>query len=384
MPASERTGPLAHLRVLDLSRLYPGAMCSLLLADLGADVVKVEGPGFGDGMRFLTADDFKAAHVAFNRGKRSITLDVKHPRAGELLRRLAPDFDVVIESHRPGALEELGLGYSQLREANPRIIWCSLTGFGPDGPLARAPGHDITYAGYAGVLARLGGGDLPPVPDLTLALPVGALMGAVGILAALARRAVTGQGARVDAALTDAAMWLVSEDVARAASAPGPNWGALAARAIYRCADDRMVTVASTEPKPWAALCAALDLPDLVDHVLGDREDEVTERLAEAFLRKPAADWVQNPGLAGGVGPVNDPGDLLEDAHVAARRGVVALDGDGPRVLASPLRFDGATSDVSSHAATAPPALGAHTDEVLAAAGFAPAEIESFRRDRVV
>jgi crotonobetainyl-CoA:carnitine CoA-transferase CaiB-like acyl-CoA transferase len=381
---SPAAGPLAHLRVLDLSRLYPGAMCSLLLADLGADVCKVEAPRFGDGMRHLTPEPFKAAHVAYNRGKRSITLDLKHPRAAEVLGRLARDADVLIESHRPGALEQLGLGETQLRAGNPRLIWCSLTGFGSDGPLADAPGHDITYLGYAGVLARLAGGDMPPVPDTTLALPLGALMGAVGILAALARRERTGAGSRVDASLTESAMWILSEDVARAAAAPGPNWGALAARAIYRCADGRMVTVASTEPKPWAALCAALDLPDLADHVLGADEPAVAARLADAFSRRPAAHWVQHPGLAGGVGPVNEPGDLLGDAHVAARHGIVTLDDGGTRVLANPIRVDGADGAGSSSALGAPPELGEHTDATLARAGFTPAQIATFRAEGAI
>ncbi len=336
-------GPLSRLRVLDLTRLYPGAFCTSLLADLGADVLKVEAPGVGDGMRFVNVGDFKAAHVALNRGKRSMTLNLKHERAGEVLRRLVRDADVVVESQRPGSMDAQGIGFEQLRTENPRLVWCTISGFGADGPLANAPGHDITYLGYAGLLSQLSGGARPPVPDVVLAVPMAALMATTGILAAVVAREHTGVGSRVDACMADAAMWPLSEEVARQASAPGPGWGTFSARDVYRCADDRFVTVAATEPKTWTALCEALELPDLTSHVMGTDEEETTRRLAEAFARKPAADWLREPGFAGGVGPVNNPADLLADEHVAARATVVELDApDHPRVLASPVRFDGA------------------------------------------
>ena len=183
-----RTGPLSHLRVLDLSRMYPGAYATQLLADLGADVWKVEAPKFGDGMRFLAGGGFEAAHVALNRGKRSLTLDLRQPGAADVLRRLVRDADVVVESHRPGALDAQGIGYAQLSAENPRLVWCALTGFGQTGPNAQAPGHDITYLGAAGALSRLSAPSVAPTPpQLTFAVPMGALMGVTGILAALAR-----------------------------------------------------------------------------------------------------------------------------------------------------------------------------------------------------
>src|SRR5690349_18845967 len=190
MPEPLRPGPLTHVRVLDLSRLYPGALCTLLLADLGADVLKVEAPGAGDGLRHVYGPTaFPAAHVALNRGKRSLRLDLKHPGAPAVLRRLVRHVDVVVESQRPGSLEAAGMGYPQLREEHPGLVWCSLSGFGSDGPHAQAPGHDITYLGYAGVLGLLlEEGRRPPVPQLTVGVPTGALMGVIGILAALAAR----------------------------------------------------------------------------------------------------------------------------------------------------------------------------------------------------
>ncbi len=385
MSTPEHRGPLSHLKVLDLSRMYPGAFCTLLLSDLGADVLKVEGPGAGDGMRFMTADPFKAAHVALNRGKRSITLDLRNPKAPEVLRRLVAHVDVVVESHRPGALDKLGIGYEQLREVNPRLIWCSLTGFGPDGPHAHAPGHDITYLGYSGLLSLLGGGrGKPPIPDIVVAVPLGGVLGAVGILAAVVGRERTGTGTRVDASLVDGAMWLISEDIARAATSPGPGWGTFAAREIYRCADGLMVTVAASEAKPWALLCEALRLPDLVAHVHGVDEEATTARLAEAFAAQPAAHWVVTPGLAGGVGPINGPADLVDDPHVVARQGLVNIEGTTTPVLASPLRFDGASAAESSHGLRPAPGLGEQTEAALAAAGFSAEEIAALRADGVV
>jgi crotonobetainyl-CoA:carnitine CoA-transferase CaiB-like acyl-CoA transferase len=325
---------------------------------------------------------FPAAHVALNRGKRSLRLDLKHPGTPAVLRRLVRHVDVVVESQRPGSLEAAGMGYPQLREEHPGLVWCSLSGFGLDGPHAQAPGHDITYLGYAGVLGLLlEEGRRPPVPQLTVGVPTGALMGVIGILAALAARERTGEGAHVDASLVDSAMWLISEDVARAAAEPGPGWGQLAARAVYQCADGAWVTVAATEARQWSKLCAALGLDDLVDRRLGDDEAGAADRLAAAFATRPAADWAREPGLAGGVGPVHRPTDLLDDPHVVARERLASLDGTGTRVLADPVRMAG----VQTTAATSPPPdLGADTDAALAAAGFTVDEIESLRADGVV
>jgi crotonobetainyl-CoA:carnitine CoA-transferase CaiB-like acyl-CoA transferase len=166
-------------------------------------------------------------------------------------------------------------------------------------------------------------------------------------------------------------MWLVSEDVARAANAPAPGWGTFASRNVYRCADGRQVTVAASEPRTWATLCEGLAVPELAAHRLGlDDEAPVT--------------WIADPGLAGGVGPVHEPADLLDDPQVTERGSVIRLDGSDVRVLASPIRLDGGDGAASSAARTAPPDLGADTDEVLAAAGLAADEIAALRADGVV
>jgi crotonobetainyl-CoA:carnitine CoA-transferase CaiB-like acyl-CoA transferase len=373
------------VKVLDLTRLFPGAFCTLLLADHGADVVKVETPGAGDGMRSMAVPGaFNPSHVGLNRGKRSLALDLRSPGAADVLRRLVRWADVLVESHRPGQLDRFGLGYDVMRVENPRLVWCSVTGFGDTGPNTDAPGHDLTYLGYAGLLGRLADGP-PTPPATTISIPLAGLMATVGILTALAEVARTGEGRRLDANMVDSAMWVLAEDVARAANDPAPGWGTFAARNVYRCADGRDVTVAASEPKSWAALCAGLGTDDLAGHRLGvDDEAPVIDRLTEVFATKPAAAWVADPGLAGGVGPVNEPADLLDDPQVTERGSLVELVGSGARVLANPIRFDGERGDSATRARTDPPALGADTDEVLVAAGFTPNEIESLRSDQVV
>ena len=346
------SSPLGHVRVLDLSRMLPGAFCTLLLADLGADVLKVEAPGHGDGLRFMTGEPFAPAHVALNRGKRSMTLDLRSAAAPAVLRRLVRDADVVVESHRPGQLDELGIGFDALREEHPGLVWCSITGVG----------HDLTFLGASGLLSQLTVDGRPPVPNATITLPLAAVLGAFGIVAALTQRDRTGVGARVDATMVDAGMWPLAEHLARAANAPSPPWGSSAARNNYRCADGRWVTCTATEPRTWAALAEAL----------GVDEGVTTEQLAAAFATKPQSAWLERPGLAGGIGPVHEPADLVD--------AMVALDGGGPLVLGNPLRIDGARSQ----ALRPPPELGAHTDAALTAAGFAADEIAALHADGVV
>ena len=384
MSADIRSGPLAGVKVLDLSRMYPGAFCTQLLADLGADVLKVEGPGAGDGLRHVAISDFNATHTALNRGKRSLVLNLKSPDAAGVLTRLVEGADAVVESHRPGQLDQLGLGYEVMSAANPRIVWCSITGFGDHGPLAQAAGHDITYLGYAGMLGLLADGPTS-TPGVTIAVPLAASLAAVGILAAVVEAGRTGKGSRLDANMADSAMWALGENVALEANAPAPGWGTMAGRNVYTCSDGRQVTVASTEPRSWAALTAALDLPEFADlRVSLGADPSVLARVSGAFATKPAAYWCENPGYAGGVGPVNAVADLLEDPAMLARGSIVSLHPSGVRVLANPIRPGGGDGQAASRGLTDPPTLGADTDTALAAAGYTPDEISALRAEKIV
>jgi len=374
-------GPLAHLTVLDLSRLHPGAYCTGMLADLGADVVRVEPPG-GDQLRAIPG-----APAAYHRGKRSLTLDLKHDRAPEIVRRLVAGVDVVVESGLPAALRAQGIDHSTLAADHPALVWCSITGFGPDSPYAGRAGHDISFLGYSGLLSLMAGDTVPPTPDFVLAVPFGALVAVVGILSAVAARDRTGQGRFVDASIVDSATWILGEAVARVAEGGQAGWGEAANRRAYRAADGRLVTLAAAEPRTWGAFCAAVDRPDLADRVFvpPEEQDALAGELAAIFATQPAEEWVRRLGdTAAAVGPVLTVTDLLDDPHVQARGSIVELGGDGVRVLRTPVRFADAGGATEPFAPGAPPTLGEHTDGALTAAGFTADEIATLHRDGAV
>jgi alpha-methylacyl-CoA racemase len=374
---------LQGVRVLDLSRLQPGAYCTLLLADLGAGVLKVEQPGAGDLIRGqFGTDGPDFGHVGLNRGKRSMTLDTRHARAPEVLRRLVRDADVLVESGRPGQLGELGFGYEAASTENPALIWCALTGFGQDSPYASRPGHDLTYMAQSGLLAAMA--DMPWMPDIPMAIPLGGLMGVVGILAALEGRRTSGQGCLVDISLSEAGSWILSGFASLLA---GKEFKIpyTADRRLYRCGDGRYVSVAAAEPRTWRLLCEGLGVADLADalHAPVDRQPAISERLEAIFATRPAHEWVEQLGGAGAaVGAVNRGQDLVTDPHVVARHAVVEV--GGTPVPGNPIRYRGRDGSVSGTNTQAPPALGADTDDALTEAGFRADEIADLREQGTI
>ena len=369
--------PLQGLRVLDLTFLPPGGYCTVQLADLGAEVVRVESPGLAGQPSLVIGE------VGLSRGKRSVTLDLRHEQGNDVLRRLVLASDVLVENMMPGRMEARGFGYPQARDAGSQIIWCSITGFGQDGPYADRAGHDLSYAGHAGLLAAVAR-DLPWHPAAMLSVPIGAMLATTGILAALAERERSGNGCQLDISLADASTWLLAGNSRALTDQPlvipeGPD------RRMYACADGRFISVAAAEPRTWAALCKALDTPDLAEKLgaKGDDAARVTERLAAIFGERPAAEWMELLGPAGAaVNPVNRGREVVDDPHNRARGATVEV--AGTTVAANPIRVCGPEGSQSSTAADEPPVVGQHTDEVLAAAGFTAQEIDQLHSDQVV
>jgi alpha-methylacyl-CoA racemase len=385
MPAdasSARIGPLRDVRVLDLSRYYPGSFCTLLLADLGADVVKVEAPG-GEPSRARASSTF--LNEGLHRGKRSMTLNLKHPEAGDVLRRLVATADVLIESARPGAMDRMNVGYEQLSAVNPRLVWCSLTPFGDDSPYADQAAHELNLLGYSGLWHTL-------VPEPTLgsspfglSTSVGGLMAVVGVLSALRERDLSGVGSRIDSSIIDSAGWLLSDLVAGHAEGVTSLPRGIASISTYPCADGKMITVSATEASTWHALTDALDLPELRDRppLSPDGNEDVSATLAKVFATRTSTEWLELLGpLRASVGPVNAIADLFDDPHVIARETIVER--GGRQVLANPIRISGRDGALTQTAPGGYPEIGQDTAEVLAGAGYGDAEIEALSAAGVV
>ncbi len=380
------SGPLHGVRVLDLTRLLPGGYCTQLLADLGADVIKVEQPGRGDDVRStppFTSTGESALHLVLGRGKRSITLDLKHAEGAELFRRLAVVSDVVVESFRPGVLDRLGLGRAELCALAPRLVFASITAYGQDGPYAGRPGHDINAQAYAGALTLAEGPDGGPVrPYLQASDMASGLQAALGILAALVDRAGSGQGQSVDVAMTDAVASLLAVATAtvagtgRAPLAADHLTGALACYSTYACADGRWVALGALEPKFFAEVCAHLDRPGLAAlQYDGARQDELRAALAERFATRTMAEWTGLMAAADTcVSPVLDPAEALADSNARARAAVVDLelaDGNAVAVVAPVARL----SRTPARAGTRAPRLGGDNVSVLAELGLSADDV---------
>jgi alpha-methylacyl-CoA racemase len=368
--------PLSGMRVLDFTAFPPGGACSVLLADLGADVVRVESPA-QKGKPSLVV-----GQVALSRGKRSMTLDLRHPAASKVLRRLAASVDVIVENAKPGSMEERGFGYRQARAENPRIVWCAVTGFGQDGPYAGHAGHDLSYLAHSGLLGALSA-EQPWHPGLPLALQAGALCAVVGIQAALLRRTQSGEGAFIDLSLSEAATWFLGCGIRPLSERP-LILPATPDRRLYACADGRFVAVACSEPRTWGALCDQLGVPQFKPHLhQPEPAAATTEALAALFRTQTAAEWVERLAPAGAaVTVMNHAAQLLDDPQIRARGTVV--ESAGTPVPANPVRLSTPQGLRTGTATAAPHAVGADTADVLAAAGFSPGEIAALAAEAVI
>jgi alpha-methylacyl-CoA racemase len=415
--------PLAGIRVLDLSRLLPGGFCSLLLADFGAEVLKVEDTGMGDYIRWSppyvegAEDSAKSAlFLALNRNKRSIRLDLKHERGREVLLALVREHDVVLESFRPGVLDRLGVGYERMREVNPGIVYCAISGYGQSGPKREASGHDMNYLGLVGLLGLTGERGGPPVQAAgqIADLGGGALMAAFGILAALRERdgapatrspgaaasaghaqpagggepahparAGSGEGQVVDVSMADGALsWLAMVAAAYFADGNPPHRGELllAGSVIcyrpYECGDG-WVTLGALEPKFWQAWCHGVEREDLIERQFEAPGSDAHTQVVDIFKSRTRAQWEQFAREHDCcLEPVLELDEALDSELVRAREMVVNLQQPGVkggvRQLGVPVKLK---RTPGAHDRLPGPALGEHTEEVLTAVGYSAEEI---------
>jgi alpha-methylacyl-CoA racemase len=399
--------PLQGIRVLDLSRLLPGGFCSLLLADFGADVLKVEDTGMGDYIRW-SPPYYEGAHdsaksalfLSLNRNKRSIRLDLKHERGREALLALVREYDVVLESFRPGVLERLGVGYERMREENPGLVYCAISGYGQDGPKRDASGHDMNYLGLIGLLGLTGerGGEPVQASGQIADLGGGALMAAFGILAALRERdgggdaPGSGLGQLVDVSMADGAMsWLAM--VAASYFADGavprrgdlPLAGSLICYRPYECSDG-WVTLGALEPKFWQGFCRGVGREDLIAAQFEHPGSEAHAQVQEIFEGRSREEWeafARKHDCC--LEPLLELDEALSSELVRAREMVVEIDQPGAerpvRQLGVPVKLGRTPGD---HARLAGPALGEHTEEVLLAAGYSAADVAELLADGAV
>jgi alpha-methylacyl-CoA racemase len=388
--------PLEGIRVLDLSRLLPGGFCSLLLADFGADVLKVEDTGMGDYIRWSppyyegTHDSAKSAlFLSLNRNKRSIRIDLKSEQGREVLLRLVREYDVVLESFRPGVLDRLGVGYERMREENPGIVYCAISGYGQTGPKRDASGHDMNYLGLVGLLGLtgehgggVGGGPIQSAGQIA-DLGGGALMAAFGIMAALRERDGSGEGQLVDVSMADGALsWLAM--VAASYFADGtvphrgelPLAGSLICYRPYECAGG-WVTLGALEPKFWQAWCRGVGREDLIEKQFEGPGSEAHGQVEEIFAARTRSEWEAFASEHDCcLEPVLNLDEALQSELVREREMVVEIEQPGAglpvRQLGIPVKLGRTPGD---HARMPGPALGEHTEEVLRAAGYSEAEV---------
>lgn len=374
--------PLAGFRVLSLAEQYPGPFATMILADLGADVILVERPNGGDPTR-----RFSGHFEALSRNKRSVAVNLKSERGRDVFLRLAETADVVVEGFRPGVVDRLGIGAQTLRRLVPSIVYASISSFGQTGPLSPRGGHDLTMQAAAALVATRPGGGRPAPAPLPLADIASAMYAALGIVTALLARQRSSEGSHVDISMLDALVsWrstmLVStlNELDPAPYPPDdPGYG------VFVTEDGRLLTLSiAGEDHQWRALCEELGLDDLADLREADREksaESIDERLACAIRGRTAA-WLEERCAARGIGAgiVKELAAVAEDPQVVARGLLVRAGDDGPLVVRQPLLFDGEASTVR-HAA---PLLGEHTRELLKEVGYADGDIDELLSERAV
>jgi len=377
---------LEGIKVIDLSRLFPGPYCSMILADLGADVLRVEDRRFeGEG----------AGMPSVMRNKRHMTLNLKHPKGREIFYRLARKVDVILEGFRPGVTERLGIGYEQMKALNERLIYCSVTGYGQDGPYKDMVGHDVNYLSFGGVLGLNGeAGGKPVIPPIQVAdMAAGGMFAALGIMAALIARQNTGKGQYIDISMLDGIVamlpFLVSllwgqnitpqkSDTILSGRYPCYN--------VYETKDGEYISLGALEHRFWIVLCQKLGREDYIAYQYdeGEKKLEIFAFLRQTFRTKTREEWMEElKDLDICFGKVLHLGEALHDPQVTQRKMVVEFDDPEKgkmNLLASPIKL----SETPPNIRLAPAKFGEHTGEVLKELGYEELEIEGLKREGVI
>lgn len=391
------SGPLASLKVLDFSTLLPGPFASLMLADMGAEVLRIESPTRVDLLRVLPPHDHgtSASHAYLNRNKRSLALDLKQAEALEIVRELVKDYDIVLEQFRPGVMERLGLGYAALNAINPRLIYVSITGYGQTGPYKDRAGHDINYLALAGIASHTGRQDSGPLPlGVQLAdVAGGSLHAVVGLLAAVIARQHSGVGQHLDVSMTDCSFSLnAMAGAGYLACGVEPDWETQVLNGgsfydYYRTRDGRWMSVGSLEPAFMQQLCEALGRPELAAQGLSPRpEQQKALKLAlQVEFEKRSFEQLCElfAGVDACVEPVLSLSEAVEHPQLKARKLISQVprgDGSTQAQIACPLKFSEGLPE-PRHMGVA---VGAHSDEVLAELGLSAQRIAALRQAKVV
>ncbi|MGE5417699.1 MAG: CaiB/BaiF CoA transferase family protein [Acidobacteriota bacterium] len=384
------TLPLEGIKVLDLSRLLPGPFASQILSNFGAEVIKVEDTGLGDYLRLIppVINDMSALFHSINRGKKSIKIDLSKSDGQELFKKIAAGADVLLEGFRPGVMDKLGVGYNELHQINPRLIYCSLTGYGSSGPYRDHAGHDLNYLSYSGIAGLTGrAGEQPVIPGLQIAdIGGGALWAVIAILMALQARSITGQGQFCDTAMMDGVVsWMPFALALWNAGDPLPRRsrevlnGGYACYNIYETSDDKYVSIGAIEYKFWADFCSKLDKADLAPRQMDPAQQEtMIAELSALFKTRTRDEWVdlfKDSDVC--FSPVLEFEEAAQSQHLRERQMIIEVDDEGfkGRVMGNPIKLSETPGQVPTHA----PLPGEHTDDLLTQLGLTAEQITELR-----
>ena len=385
---------LSAIRILDLSRLLPGPYGTQILSDMGAEVIKIEDPDDGDYARYaepISPDEIGTAFSAINKGKKSVTLNLKSEQGREIFYELVEDADVIVEQFRPGVVENLGIDYASVRERDPDIVYCSLSGFGQTGPYRERVGHDLNYVSFAGLLdmTRAGPDGRPIIPGYPIADMAGGVFAAISVIGSLLSSQLgTTDGTHIDVSMTEAVLSFSHAVSPLALHGDDPRSGATELTGRYPCydvyetKDGKYITISALEFKFWRNLCTELGLEDIIGN---HRSDDpavrmaVRERLEDTFLKRSRSDWeaaLHETDVM--FAPVKSPDEALNDDQVQCRNLVKDPDGRYPRV-----GFPGLVDGERPGDDESIPGLGEHTRPVLKRLGYSE-ELDELSDDNVI